>query len=328
MIIGLAVVSSSLLAGVVATYPGFLARYLAWFAVIAGATMSVATLVLAWTTLDSSPVPAISSAVATTGFIYLMLGLRLPSALSLALPLFFGYLLLGFLFELIVQRFAYELTALAFVNISGAYGCYRLEYAARTGFLEREIFNILAGSDALTGIPNRRMFNTHLQRVWRQAGRESRGLAVAIIEVDHFREYAARYGQQAADLTFRRVAHAVMNCARRPFDFSARFAAEEFALVLYDPAREYVDKLAARVRDQVALLDIPHEASPTSMRVTVSIGVATSPPGGKDDPKTLLELADLALTEVKESGRNAVIAKDVSVERSRVLKGPWKSAGQ
>lgn len=67
-----------------------------------------------------------------------------------------------------------------FLNVCGAYGCYRLEHASRTSFLEREIVNMLTGSDALTGIPNRRMFNAHLQRVWRQAMRESRGLERAL----------------------------------------------------------------------------------------------------------------------------------------------------
>ena len=327
MMILLGIVSPALLVGVVATYPGFLARYLAWFAVIAGATMAGGAFALAWLSLQASPALALSSLVATTGFVYLMLGLRLPTALWLGLPLLLGYLLLGLSHELTAQRFAYELTVLAFANITGAYGCYRLEHAARTSFLEREIVNILAGSDALTGIPNRRMFSTHLQRVWRQAVRESRRLAVAIVEVDHFEDFAGRYGQQAADMTFRRVAHAVMNCARRPFDFSARFSDKEFALVLYDPDLEYVDKLAARVRDQVALLDIPHEASPVSERLTVSIGVATSAAGGKDDPKDLLELADLALTEVTQRGRNAVVVKEAAAEGSRVLKGPWESSG-
>jgi len=328
LIIRLAVVAPVLLIAVAATYPGLLARNIGWLVPLAGATMSGGALLIAWTYLSASPVLATSTLLATTGYVYLMLGLRLSTALWLAVPLLLGYLLLGLGYELPTQRFGYELISLFFVNISGAYGCYRLEHASRTSFLEREIVSILNGSDALTGIPNRRMFNTHLQRVWRQATRESRGIAVAIIDVDHFRDYSERYGQQTADATFRRVAHTIMDCARRPLDFSARFSGEEFALVLYDPDQEYVETLAARIRDRVALLDIPHGPSQTSERLTVSIGVAVSPPGGRDDPKSLLELADSALTEVKQRGRNAVIVKDISVERSRVLKGPWTSAGQ
>lgn len=326
LVILLGVVSPVLLLGVLATYPGLLARYVGWLVGIAGATLSAGALTLAWMSLSASPALSISTLVTTTGFVYLMLGLRLSVALWLALPLTLGYLLFGLAHELSAQRFAYELTMLAFVNVSGAYGSYRLEHAARTSFLEREIVNILAGSDALTGIPNRRMFNTHLQRVWRQAMRESRGVAVAIIEVDHFQDYVGRYGQQAADMTFRRVAHTVMGCARRPLDFAARFSAEEFSMVLYDPDRACVEELGGRVRDRIALLDIPHEASPTSQRLTVSMGMAILAPGGKDDPKGLLELADRALNEAKQAGRNAVVVKDFSVEDGRILKGPWKSS--
>ena len=75
------------------------------------------------------------------------------------------------------------------------------------------------------------------------------------------------------------------------------------------------------------LLDIPHESSPASDRVSITIGAALSPPGNKEGPRELLELADSALHEVKQ-GRHAVLVKDASAEAGQVVKGPWQSANE
>ncbi len=329
LIIRLAITVPVLLVAAAATFPGFLARFLSHLVPLAAGVTSAAALGIAWLSLNETRMLPVASVVATTCFVYMMLGLRLPVALPIALFMLGAYALIGLGYGSPSAEFAYELVGLSFINVAGAYGCYRFEHASRTSFLKKEIVNILAGSDALTGIPNRRMFNSHLQRIWLQAVRESRGLAVAIIELDHFRAYVDRYGQQGADATFRRVAHTVMSCARRPLDFCARFSNEELALVLYDPGQAYVQPLAVRIRDRVAMLDIPHEASDTSERVTVSIGLAMAPPGERDDPKSLLELADSALTEVKQAGGNGVVARDsTAATAGRVLRGPWQAANE
>ena len=117
--------------------------------IIAAASVSAGALAFAWWTLDQSSVLPLSALLGATAFVCLMLGLRLPVALALALPAPVGYLLLGLGYELPAARFAYELACLAFVTIACAYACYRLEHAARTSFLEREIVSLLAGSDAL-----------------------------------------------------------------------------------------------------------------------------------------------------------------------------------
>lgn len=313
----------ALLLALAATRPGVLAGHLDRLAPSAGAGMIVSVFAVSWMSLSAGLESAVSVPIAATVFVYLCLGLRLSTAVCLGLPLFAGYLVAGLGYQLPAGRLAFDLVSLSFGNVCGAYGCYRLEHASRTSFLEREIVNILAGSDAGTGIPNRRIFNANLQRAWRQAMRESRGLAVALVEIDHLRNYAARYGQEAANAAFRRVAHTIMGCARRPLDVAARFSEQEFSMLLYDPGGEHVEKLAGTIRDRVALLDIPHGASPTSPRLTLSIGFAILPAGGRDDPKSLLELADAALEEARLKGGNAVIIRNASAESSRVLRGPW-----
>ena len=98
--------------------------------------------------------------------------------------------------------------------------------------------------------------------------------------------------------------------------------------MLYDPEECCLEEVLAQVRDGVAMLDIAHEASPVSERVTVSIGAGVSPSGGLHSAQSLLELADEALQDVKRRGRNGMAIKN-SIgpgAQGRVFKGPWKSS--
>ncbi|MEE8305680.1 MAG: hypothetical protein V3R81_00365, partial [Gammaproteobacteria bacterium] len=112
--------------------------------------------------------------VVVTVYAYLLLGFRFYQALLAMVPLFAVYVGLAVFSGHDGTQFAYQAVFLTFANIIGAMGCYRMVHFARTIFLETQIINLLVGSDALTGILNRRLFNTHLQSVWRQAQRESR----------------------------------------------------------------------------------------------------------------------------------------------------------
>ncbi len=311
-----------------ATYPGRLARFADKLFPCTGAAISGGSVALLWLGLEYAVTPDYSGVVVITLFLYLMLGLRLSPTLWLTLPLLGGFLWVEGILAQPTANFAYASLSLSFINLVAASTSYRLEHSARTSFLEREIVNILAGNDALTGIPSRKRFNTHLQSVRRQANRESRGLAVALVELDHPEAFRNRYGQQAADVCLRRVAHAIMRSARRPLDFAARFSGETFAVVLYDPEQRCVTNTIAHVRDNVAMLDIPHESSPTSERVTVSIGLAMSPPGSRHRTRLLLEAADQALQEAKSRGRDGLVVKDVSsaATEGRVFVGPWRSS--
>ena len=307
------------------TFPHRMAKYVQHMLMLAAASVGVAALGVGWVAYSAGLQVPFTGVVTTTFYVYLLLGLRLKPALCVALPLLTLYLGLVALSSAPLVSFIYQSVFILFANVIGAIGCYRLEHSARTIFLENQILNLLAGSDALTGIPNRRMFNTHLHTVWREAQRECRGLAVGLIDVDFFKRFNDRYGHQAGDVALRRIAHTIMRCARRPLDFTARFGGEEFAVVLYDPHPDYIEKLANRIRTNIAVLDIPHEGSEVSERVTVSIGMVLVAPGSGRSAAGLLQRADEALYEAKEAGRNcvAVIRDDRAHGETGVFRGPW-----
>jgi diguanylate cyclase (GGDEF)-like protein len=264
-----------------------------------------------------------------TGFVYLMLGLRLMPALCFAVPT--GVALICF--ELAASddlvATAYAATVLLFANLMGALTCYRLEVGARSIFLERQIVSILGGSDIATGIPNRRAFNTHLQSVRRQSRRDSKPLAVALIELVDFARCRAHLGRQESDRVMRRIAHTVASSARRPLDFAARFSDAELALVLYDPDEQHLNDLLKQVREQVALLDIVVDGR---RGLSVIIGAAWCPAGVAYECDALLESANSALGEARELEGLGIailpVGASASARESQIMRGPWPSADE
>ncbi len=310
----------------VSAYPGRLARFANTLLLSTGAVISGGSVMLLWLAQEYSVTPAYTGVTVITIFLYLMLGLRLFPTLWLTLPLLGGFLFVSGILAEPTAHFYYDSLFLIMINVVAALTCYRLEHLARTIFLERGIANTIAATDGLTGIPNRKIFNTHLQSVRRQAQRESCSLAVALVEFDYLEAFRNRYGQQAADACLRRVAHAVMRSARRPLDFAARFSNEAFAIVLYDPDPRYLEQTIGLVQENVAMLDIPHEVSPVSERVTASIGIAISPRGSRHRIRRLLQAADEALKECRSQGGDGLVVTDTSrvATDGRVLIGPWQ----
>ena len=311
------------------SYAKSLARYVPSFLIATGLVIGLATLWIGTLASHQQLEGSFANLVVASIFIYLLFGLRFPQALLVAVSLFLAYLGIAAFSGQSPEVFIYQAVFLSFANIVGAVGCYRLEHSSRTIFLETEIMNLLVGSDTLTGIPNRRMFNRHLHSVWRQSQRESCGMAVALIDLDYFQEFNDQYGREAGDTCLRRIAHTIMRAARRPLDFTGRFGGAEFVVVLFDPNRQYLQKLAARIRDQIALLDIPNGGSKISSRVTASIGIALAAPGCRESADALLRLADDALLEAKETGRDRYVIKEPrpNASSSGVFPGPWLVQG-
>jgi diguanylate cyclase (GGDEF)-like protein len=166
----------------------------------------------------------------------------------------------------------------------------------------------LSQQDGLTGIANRRYFNAVLRREWRRARRQGQPLALALVDVDHFKPYNDSLGHQAGDLALRRVADTLAGTARRAEDLVARYGGEEFAVILPGIDEEGALVLAERLRLAVEKLALPHPASPVAAVITVSVGVACQLPGSATsaDPEELVREADALLFAAKASGRNQV----------------------
>lgn len=163
--------------------------------------------------------------------------------------------------------------------------------------------------DGLTGIPNRRMFDSYFKQEWRRAMRAKTALSVVLVDVDFFKQFNDLHGHQRGDSCLVDVAAVLQQWIRRPADLAARYGGEEFVLVLPDTEAEGARLLAERVRLAVLELRVEHGASAASSWVTVSLGVATMIPRleqGDYGLDVLLEQADQALYEAKRQGRNRV----------------------
>jgi diguanylate cyclase (GGDEF)-like protein len=165
----------------------------------------------------------------------------------------------------------------------------------------------LALVDALTGLANRRQFDTMFEREWRRAVREQTALALLMIDVDNFKAYNDCYGHRRGDEALTTIAQSIESTVVRPGDVAARYGGEEFAVIL--PATETSSALvvAERIRTSIAALEVPHE-NDTSSVTSVSIGVASIVPRRADDRATLIDAADAALYEAKRAGRNRTLA--------------------
>lgn len=237
---------------------------------------------------------------------FFFLGLRFRAALCSGVLAVGSFTAAAVIFEL-AQPVALRCSAfLILVLVACAFAALTAEKSSRTAFLESHLVAELAQHDALTGVKNRRMFDEHLARVWSQATRDSRMLAILLIDVDHFKAYNDRYGHQAGDQALRRVAQTVQTFVRRPLDIVARYGGEEFTVILYDTGAEQAKAVAERMRRAVEELAIEHRGSRTSPRVTISIGVAVIEPTMDRDSRGALQLADQALYEAKVCGRNRV----------------------
>ncbi|MDJ0928153.1 MAG: GGDEF domain-containing protein [Gammaproteobacteria bacterium] len=260
--------------------------------------------------------------------VWLILGLpfRYAAATSLTISVTYGWGVVQW--NLPIAEAYFEILMLGVVNLIGAICCYQLEHALRRSFLESKVLSQLAEQDGLTGLYNRRSFDQQLERLWRQSRREHTPLTLLLIDIDHFKAYNDMYGHQAGDDALKQVADVIGFGAQRPLDMAARYGGEEFALLLYGPASEYGRELPDQIREDVLALKIQHKDSDTGPYLTVSVGVAQVLPGAERSMAGAFQMADEALYEAKEAGRNRVVVKESNatlqtgrfrVDRSKVV---------
>jgi diguanylate cyclase (GGDEF)-like protein len=262
-----------------------------------------------------------------------MLGLAFRRALVSSLAVLASYPIAAMLVDVPAAQRLVDFGVLLFTNVIGAIVCYSLERANRTNFLESQLLIETARRDGLTGIANRRTFDEHVDRVWAQAVREGMPLTLLLIDIDHFKAYNDRFGHQAGDECLRRVAWSLSENARRPLDIAARYGGEEFALVLYDGTRQHAELVARQIQAGIEALDIPNPTpSSSDKRLTVSIGIACVIPTSTRSQYGFIQLADEALYEAKERGRNCIVIMDKEygdLSTGSFRKGPAEAgAGQ
>ena len=168
----------------------------------------------------------------------------------------------------------------------------------------------VATIDVLTGLPNRRSFMDAAADALTRTETGSFGVALLLIDVDHFKTYNDRYGHIAGDEALAAIALALRASLLRSADSVARYGGEEFVILLPNTRPSDAEMVAERVRQRVASLGIVHEGAPRS-RLTVSLGVGHYAGASGVSEPLLFETADRALYEAKNRGRDCVVLSRV-----------------
>lgn len=177
-----------------------------------------------------------------------------------------------------------------------------------------EKLKMLSVIDGLTQIPNRRKFDEYLGTEWKRHYRDKDCISVILCDIDFFKLFNDNYGHQAGDECLQKVAKAINDCAHRATDLAARYGGEEFVIVLPCTDHDGAMAVSEEVRTHVSNLNVEHVKSKVCDHVTLSLGVATMVPNGDYSADDLVALADEALYEAKENGRNQSIGKSKDLD--------------
>jgi diguanylate cyclase (GGDEF)-like protein len=176
----------------------------------------------------------------------------------------------------------------------------------------------LSVEDALTGAANRRRFDDVIAYEVRCCRRTAMPLSLVMIDIDHFKQVNDIYGHQRGDQYLIQMVGALRRAlVHIPDALVARYGGEEFAVLLPNTCRDTAAAIAERMCASVRDMAIPHQHHPFDERQTVSLGVATMPPGSAFDSDQLVNMADRALYQAKQSGRNRVVVFDAGVPAER-----------
>ena len=290
-------------------------------------SMACATLVaLAFSVLMTSSVHSMPSVYLGGMTLLIMLDIiaagfrfRIAVAYSLTLTVMFG---------IVVQQmpvtkglYGYVLMLLiATCSVFAVFGAWRVETEMRRSYalmLREQLkqqalsqrnseLDELALRDVLTGLANRRSYESWKMSAWSSAEKAGSALGLLVVDVDNFKLYNDAFGHGGGDACLRAVAHCLSEQLRGTTDMLARVGGEEFAILLPEADLEAASAVAERVRRAVELLDLPHASGAAAPMVTVSCGAASLLAVAGKTPEDLFAAADGALYAAKKNGRNRV----------------------
>lgn len=168
-------------------------------------------------------------------------------------------------------------------------------------FVRRE-----AVTDGLTGLSNRKSFDSEIERFIAEAKAEGKSFTLLMVDIDYFKTFNDKFGHQTGDQVLKLVARTLKD-GLKGRDFAARYGGEEFVILLPETPKEGAVAVGNSLRKALANKDVVNRTTGDVLgRITMSIGVAEFDPNLS--AADLIELADKALYEAKNAGRNQVVA--------------------
>lgn len=202
----------------------------------------------------------------------------------------------------------YHLAAAGVLALFSVYLQYSSDYLFRAAWLDRQLLQLIARRDGLTGLLNRHTLESTLANAHALAIREHRSYGLAMVDIDKFGAYNNRYGHPAGDQALRDVGEVIEEHARRPLDVCGRYGGEEFVTLWMDSRPARIEAHAEGLRAAIEAGAIEHAASDVAPVVTVSIGLChVSDPQREDSLAGVLAQADELLYRAKAEGRNRVV---------------------
>lgn len=160
-----------------------------------------------------------------------------------------------------------------------------------------------AMTDALTGLNNRKAFDETLEAACAQAISGGEPLALAIVDIDHFKKFNDTWGHQTGDQVIRFVASVLARAASEGKRFAARYGGEEFAVVFPGETSHSAMSILETAREEISSRILKRRSTNEDLgAITISTGIADHQ--GQEQPTSLLERADGALYASKNGGRN------------------------
>jgi len=167
---------------------------------------------------------------------------------------------------------------------------------------------LLAITDGLTGLANRRQFDNQLNIEWQRAIRDGNPISLVFFDIDFFKQYNDSYGHLLGDNCLQKISSMLLeaNVTKRLGDLICRYGGEEFIVLLPASDIHYAKIVAETIREHVEMLCIPHNKTQLkdTAYVTVSVGYAVEDNLKSSKASSLIQKADEALYQAKSSGRN------------------------
>ncbi|AFY37133.1 diguanylate cyclase with PAS/PAC sensor [[Leptolyngbya] sp. PCC 7376] len=161
-----------------------------------------------------------------------------------------------------------------------------------------------ANFDELTQIANRRYFNLYAIKTWKRAVQDQIPLSLALIDIDFFKKYNDYYGHLQGDICLFQVAQVISAAAQREHDLAARYGGEEFVLLFPNTTKPEAMIIVENLQNELARLKLEHRMSTVQDLITLSLGVVSGIPNDACSLEQVLSLADEALYQSKNNGRN------------------------